>query len=124
MNQQVANSTLEAGSTVLLDKGEYSDYSVIGVFKVLRTFQPINELRLFVTKKLGISGLEDAADKAIRQQHFEPDEFTAHLIRHGFIVDIEYNTLYLGGYYADIGEVDINKPTESDYSGYKRFLKE
>ena len=78
----------KAGKLVCVDRGEYSDYDVTGFFVVLRDFNPLDELREYLSLH---PGQEDS-------YCFEQDRFLAMLLKKGFLLEVEYGTLHLGSY--------------------------
>lgn len=78
----------KAGRLLLVDQGEYSDYSVLGFFVVLKDFDPISELK---------DHLKNHKEQKAPYS-FEGDSYLSSLISRGLILEIEYNTLYLGAY--------------------------
>lgn len=77
-----------AGELICCDKGEYSDYTVVGFFVVLKEFSPAGELEAFL----------DANKDQREPYEFEHYQFLAHLAAQGYLLDISYSTLYLGSY--------------------------
>ena len=76
----------EAGSLVFFSKGEFSDYGVLGSFKVL--------------KDLNQEVLEPIV-KGIRERHPEQDQtglLIPLLVRGGFLEEIHCNEINIGNY--------------------------
>lgn len=86
MDEQVV--TAKAGKLLCVDKGEYSDYEVIGFFVVLRDFDPLAELGKFLKKH----------PKQSANYEFETSMFLASLLRDGLLLEVEFGNLFLGGY--------------------------
>ena len=78
----------KAGQLICIDHGEYSDYTVDGFFVALCAFDPMEELQKFL----------DANEPMKTEYHFDQSKFLAHLLAQGFLLEIEYATLYLGSY--------------------------
>lgn len=77
----------KAGKLICVDNGAYSDYCVTGFFVVLKDFSPMDELEAY--KELHPDQV---------QYHFRPHEFLTSLLEKGYLLEIEYGTLYLGAY--------------------------
>ena len=77
-----------AGQLLCLDNGEYSDYCVTGFFVVLKDFNPLEELSKYI----------DANPEQKVNYCFESSAYLAELLAKGFLMEIEYKTLYLGSY--------------------------
>jgi len=84
---------LKSGSLLMIDCGEYSDYSVLGFFVVLNGFDPIEEKELFLEKNPNCK----------EHYNFDNDKYIGFLISKGYLMEVDYNSLYLGGY----GEGDL-----------------
>lgn len=82
-------SELKAGALLCIDEGEYSGYSVIGFFVVLKDFDPFAQIPLFAPCP---------EDVPVRNQKIDKNKFLAFLIKSGFLLEIDYHTLYLGAY--------------------------
>ena len=78
----------KAGSLICVDRGEYSDYRVLGFFVALRDFDPMIELAEHLK----------ATPEQAEYYQFEGDKYLAHLISKGLLLEIDYSTLYLGDY--------------------------
>ena len=86
MNEQ--QTIAKAGKLLCVDRGEYRYYQVTGFFVVLRDFNPSDELEEYL-----------AANPEQRESYrFEHDGYLAALIVKGLLLDVEYDTLYLGSY--------------------------
>ena len=86
----------KAGSLLCIDRGEYSDYSVIGFFVVLRDFEPAAELAAYL-----------AANKRDQSPYeFRSECYLGSLIAKGLLMDVPYSTLYLGDYRSS-GKVEF-----------------
>lgn len=84
----VTRTVARAGELVCCDKGEYSDYTVVGFFVVLKEFDPALELEAFL-----------GANEDDREPYsFDSYKFLAHLTAQGYLLDVSYSTLYLGSY--------------------------
>lgn len=80
-------SICKAGTLLMVDRGEYSDYSVTGFFVVLKDFDPMKELGEYKSSKKISDHFYDNSDK-----------YFGSLISKEYLVDINYANLYLGGY--------------------------
>ena len=78
----------KAGSLICVDRGEYSDYRVLGFFVALRDFDPRIELAEHLKEQP-----EQTEDYA-----FEGDMYLSYLLSKGLLLEIDYSTLYLGAY--------------------------
>lgn len=83
---------IEEGRLLKIDQGEYSDYHVIGFFKVIKSFDWLLELMLF-------------RDSQEDKDYFNYDRFLFFLLTKKYLEELKYDTLYLGGY----GEYDSVK---------------
>lgn len=77
-----------AGTILLADEGEYSDYGVVGLFRVLADFDPMGELASYLADR----------PEQVARYHFERTEFVAYLQRKALIEDMPYGEFYLGSY--------------------------
>ena len=80
--------TARAGTLLCVDRGEYSDYQVIGFLVILRDFDPHAELEEYLAKK---------PDQR-KEYEFLDYGYLAALTEKGLMLEIEYGTLFLGGY--------------------------
>jgi hypothetical protein len=76
----------KSGTILMIDVGEYSDYSVMGLFKVIKSFDPLEEKEKF---------LEENPDNKGRY-NFNDDKYIGYLVRKQYIKDIAYSSLYMG----------------------------
>jgi len=77
----------KAGTLLMVDGGEYSEYGVTGFFVVLKDFDPMKEL--------------DKYKESIKNRshpYSDTDIYFGSLISEGYLVDINYANLYLGCY--------------------------
>lgn len=88
---------IKAGQLIKIDKGQYSDYAVIGFFVALQPLDTMSELEAFLTEYP-----EQREDYC-----FDSDAFIAHLLRGGYLLEIEHATIYLSGY-SSASEVEIH----------------
>ncbi len=77
-----------AGKLICVDQGEYSDYTVLGFFVVLRDFDPKAELELHM----------EVHPEQKEDYNFRSDSYLAGLLAKGLLLEIEHGTLYLGAY--------------------------
>jgi hypothetical protein len=75
----------KAGTLLLIDTGEYSDYHILGFFVVVHEFEPHKELKEF---------LESDSDYIINNT-FNEDSFLAMLLFKGLLLEIEFKNLHL-----------------------------
>lgn len=78
----------KAGKLLCVDSGEYSDYIVHGFFVVLRDFDPLAELAAHL----------DAHPEQRERYRFRQESYLAALLAKGLLMEVDYGTLYLGGY--------------------------
>ena len=81
MNQEV-----KSGSYLLVDQGEYgeySDYHVIGIFVALQDF----DVQTVLKEHLGFNAKASPRNR---------ESFVSFLIRNEYLVEIDHDTLYLG----------------------------
>ena len=79
---------VKAGKLISVEKGEYSDYTVIGFFVALQDFYPMKKLSKY---------LEKHQDQK-RAYAFKEYQFLSYLISAGLLLEIDYGTLFLGTY--------------------------
>lgn len=84
---------IKAGQLITLERGEYSDYQVMGFFVVLQ------DLDLFEQLNLCFPCPYDMAPIKVR---VNSGDFRAFLIKHGFLLEIEYGEVYVDGYLKDV----------------------
>lgn len=77
-----------AGQLLVIDHGEYSDYSVIGFFVVLRNFEPSIEVGAYL----------DANSGERKPYSFSHEKFLAFLLSKGLLLEIPCGNIYLGSY--------------------------
>jgi hypothetical protein len=85
---RLINKVFRKDDLILIDGGEYSDYSVEGVFKVLKDFNPKNEL-ISCVKKI---------DQEYICGYDVKNYFLNHLTRKYFIEEVDVKKIYLGSY--------------------------
>lgn len=73
----------KAGSLLMVTQGEYSSYSVIGFFVILREFNPL---------KMRDEFLKDN-HVCLEERIRFGDAFLSHLIREGLLLEIEHGCL-------------------------------
>lgn len=78
----------KAGKLICIDSGEYSDYSVIGFFVVLRDFDPMVELDEY----------KAAHPQDCDEYNFDKSCFLAQLLSKGLLLEINFGNLYMGSY--------------------------
>jgi hypothetical protein len=76
-----ARKKTRPGELLIIDQGAYSDYCVLGFFVVTTAFDPEEESRKFKT-----------------DSEYDQDKFLAHLLSCGYLLEVDYSTLYLGAY--------------------------
>lgn len=86
----------KAGTLLLFDRGEYSDYCVIGLFKAEKDFNPYEVLEGYL-----VENPENRDDYG-----FEADRFIAFLLANGYVTEAGYHNFYLGGYGDMVGSID------------------
>lgn len=71
-----------------VDSGCYSDYSIRGFFLVLKDFDPIAELELYLSE-----------NPVQREPYkFQEDQFLASILAKGLLLEIEHGTIHLTDY--------------------------
>ncbi len=93
-------SKIKAGKLLCVDQGQYSDYQVMGFFVVCLDFNPLDELVTYMG--------EHPEQK--NNYKFESTGFLNFLHKKGYLLEIDYSTLYLSGY-SNWKEVEINGKT-------------
>lgn len=103
-----ADNTITAGELLTFSTGEYSDYTVHGVFRALRTFEVARTMREYVQEI--VDGQTDKSefyvDKArewLAGEYSSPyvgneDDYLAWLALHGYIVDEPSREIHVGAY--------------------------
>jgi hypothetical protein len=86
----------KAGKLLCVDRGEYSDYEVIGLFVVLRDFNPRAELGEYLAANP--DDIIDHCEYGVEIHRFNEDAYFAVLLAKGLLMKVEYGTLYLGSY--------------------------
>ena len=81
---------IKADTLLKIDQGVYSDYYVVGFFRVIKDFNWKKELDSFVPIK----------DR--KNVYINMDKFLNQLISKDYLLELPYNTLHLGNY----GEYD------------------
>lgn len=97
-----SQNTAKTGQLVCIDCGEYSDYSVLGIFVVLKDFDPLHVLEEFLTSR----------PEQRKPYCFEQFEFLATLLEKKLLRELEYGTLYLGNY-SDYNQLEFTQPCKS-----------
>ena len=99
---------INKGEIITLSEGEYSDYCVNGVFKVLKDFDT-EDVKQLLAIHHGAESFEQLID--IDWQHdkkmwmFEPRKaYIGYLNSNGYIEDVDYREIHLGSY----GDLNIN----------------
>lgn len=82
------NAIAKAGRLLMVDEGQASNYEVKGVFVILMDFFPYRELKEYL----------ELNKKQSEEYHFEEDQFLNYLISKGYLLEIDYDNLYLGAY--------------------------
>jgi len=95
------NSIVRKGRLLNITEGAYSDFGNIGFFVVLQDFDLDEVLETYLKDRP-----EQSEDYA-----FGSSEFVAYLIRHGLLLDVDYDGIYLGSY---------NTASGVSFSGRKR----
>jgi hypothetical protein len=86
---KVMNGDVKAGELFLLSTGEYSDYTVNALVKVLIDFDAAKAIKNYQ--------IESPIDED-RSYSDGLDKFIAYLLSHGYVEQIEYREFYLGAY--------------------------
>lgn len=96
MNDHIAKK----GSMILVESGAYSDYGVDGLFLVLLDFSPKLELAEYMRTVVAPPPIPNAlcADGLYREDGFRHEAYIAHLIGKKLIREVEYDSLYVGGF--------------------------
>jgi hypothetical protein len=76
------------GDMILVTEGQYSDQSTHGLFRALRDFTPQEAIAAF---------LSNHPQKNVRYG-FRLDEITPTLAANGYVEEVDYTELWLGGY--------------------------
>ena len=79
----------KAGKLLMIDHGEYSDRSIMGFFVILKDFDPQQKI---------IDYLKIIKD----DDSLSAYSFISLLIEKGYLLEIDYSNLYLGGYGLNI----------------------
>jgi len=96
--------TAKAGSLLRIESGEYSDYSVIGFFVVLREFDPAAELGIYY----------EAHHEQKEDYAFERSAFLAFLLAKGLLLEIECGSLHTDSYGETNGYFQFTPVQDSD----------
>lgn len=80
----------------MIDHGEYSDHHVEGFFVVLKEMNPSELLDEFMSTR----------PEQLPRYKFDEHGFLAMLATSGYILDIKYHNLFLGGY-SDHEDVEL-----------------
>lgn len=91
-------------SFLMIDSGEYDNYQVAGMFRVLKDFNPVNELHAHQPELL--RGIEYADEM----------EIAAFFVKQGFLEKVEYSRFFLTygdspAYFTD-DERYLGEPTQ------------
>ena len=89
MNNLNPTAIAKAGRLVLVDTGSYSDYHVLGIFRVLKDFNPKEEVDKFLAEQL---------KKSFDIFTDHEDEFVAYLLARGLLEEMDHDGLYLNLY--------------------------
>lgn len=81
-------SEAKAGTLLSVEQGSYSDYQVTGFFVVLKTFDPVFELKEYLV----------AHPEQLESYHFQESEFLAALLAKGFLLEINYGRMHMCDY--------------------------
>jgi hypothetical protein len=81
-------SEAKAGTLLSVESGCYSDYSVTGFFVVLKTFDPVLELKEYLV----------VYPDQVAAYRFHETEFLAALLAKGFLLEISYGRMHMGDY--------------------------
>lgn len=84
----MVNDIAEVGNLFRLEQGEYSDYTVLGIFKVIKAFIPQIELNEY---------LAEFPDQQERY-NFNSYKFVHSLVSQGLLEEVPHIVMYLGGY--------------------------
>ncbi len=96
----------KAGTLLLLESGEYSDYSVTGFFVVLKTFTPHEELEAYLVEH----------PKEKDDYTFDADAFLAGLLAKGLLLEITHGVIHLCDY-SRASEFSFTPTRERDEDG-------
>lgn len=89
---------MKDGDLLLITKGEYSDYGIIGLFKVIQDFDPLEK----------IEANKNRLEKGPHRD--KPNRITSFLLSKNYIRELDKNELWLG-YYGDLREISFNDET-------------
>lgn len=81
-------SEAKAGTLLSVESGCYSDYQVQGFFVVLKTFDPVLELKEYLV----------AHPDQLSTYGFHEGEFLAALLAKGFLLEINYGRMHMCDY--------------------------
>ncbi len=98
----------KAGQLLMIDMREYSSYTVMGFFVILKTFDPKEELIKFIATYPKIYGDD------YEYKYEQMDEIVPYLIAQGFLLEIEPINLYLGYCGFEIDEMSLKLPGKVD----------
>ena len=90
----VTINVFKVGTLMAISKGEYSDYCIEGLFKVLKDFDAKEQMIVWAKE----------TDREILKEEITNDynnkniDFMEWLNRTGFIEDVEYRELHTGNY--------------------------
>lgn len=83
---KIKSRVAKAGTWLCVSEGEDSNYSILGLYVVLKDFTPYNELDFF---------LAEHPDQR-ETYKFNSAAFLAYLINNGFFLEIKYGLMYMG----------------------------
>lgn len=95
--------TIKAGETLAISQGEYSDYSVLGVFEVLQDFNPDDIRKEYLAQN----------PEQKKPYGFNEEQFLATLAGKGILKDIPYVELHLSDY-GNPNEMCVYEPTSQE----------
>jgi hypothetical protein len=78
----------KAGALILVTEGQYSDQSTHGLFRALRDF----------TAKEAVAEFLKANPQKTGRYGFTLDAITPSLVANGYVEELDYSELWLGGY--------------------------
>lgn len=90
------DETVKAGRLLLLDRGEYSDYQVVGFFVALQDFNP----REYAERWHSKLSAEDS-------EYPDIDGLVAFFIRQGLLMEIEHGNIFLSLYSFSLTDLKV-----------------
>ena len=82
----MSDTMAKAGRLMMIDRGSYNNYEVIGVFVVLSDFDIDVVLKDY---------LDENPDQG-EHYGFSPDQFLSFILKKGLMIEIDLSNLYLG----------------------------